>query len=138
MATTGKQRVRIRIESRQGEQETLQLAQGDLYPKGKHFYIRYEETESELGRTTTLLKLETGQVRIIRQGDVESEQSFLPGERSIGFYQTNQGRLELEMHTHGMSSDLRRGIGWVSWSYNLIVQGEPAGLYEIKLVIQEE
>jgi uncharacterized beta-barrel protein YwiB (DUF1934 family) len=138
MVITGKQRVRIRIESRQGGQETLQLAQGDMYPKGNHFYIRYEEAETELGRTTTLLKLETGQMRIIRQGDVESEQSFLPGERSIGFYQTNQGRLELEMHTHGMSSDLSHGLGWLSWSYDLIVQGEPAGLYEIKLVIQEE
>jgi uncharacterized beta-barrel protein YwiB (DUF1934 family) len=138
MAITDKQRVRIRIESKQGGQETLQVAQGDLYPKGKHFYIRYEDAESELGRTMTLLKLETGQIRIIRQGDVESEQSFVPGERSIGFYQTNQGRLELEMATHGMSSDLNHGLGWVSWSYDLIVQGEPAGLYEIKLVIQEE
>jgi uncharacterized beta-barrel protein YwiB (DUF1934 family) len=138
MAIRGKQRVRIRIESRQGGQEDLQLAQGDLYPKGKHFYIRYDEAAAELGRTTTLLKLETGQMRIIRQGDVESEQSFVPGERSIGFYQTTQGRLELEMHTHDMSSDLNDGLGWVSWSYDLIVQGEPAGLYEIKLVIQEE
>jgi uncharacterized beta-barrel protein YwiB (DUF1934 family) len=138
MAITGKQRVRIRIESKQEGQETLQLAQGDLYPKGKHFYIRYEEAEAELGRTTTLLKLETGQLRIIRQGDVESEQKFVPGERSVGFYQTTQGRLELEMHTHGMSSDLNLGLGWVSWSYDLIVQGEPAGFYEIKLVIQEE
>jgi uncharacterized beta-barrel protein YwiB (DUF1934 family) len=138
MAITDKQRVRIRIASKQGEQETLQVAQGDMYPKGKHFYIRYEDAESELGHTTTLLKLETGQMRIIRQGDVESEQSFVPGERSVGFYQTTQGRLELEMHTHGMSSDLNHGLGWVSWSYDLIVQGEPAGLYEIKLVIQEE
>jgi uncharacterized beta-barrel protein YwiB (DUF1934 family) len=138
MAITDKQRVRIRIASKQGEQETLQVAQGDMYPKGKHFFIRYKDAESVLGHTTTLLKLETGQMRIIRQGDVESEQSFVPGERSVGFYQTTQGRLELEMHTHGMSSDLNHGLGWVSWSYDLIVQGEPAGLYEIKLVIQEE
>jgi uncharacterized beta-barrel protein YwiB (DUF1934 family) len=138
MAAADKLRVRIRIECRQGGQETLQLALGDLYPKGKHFFIRYEEAESEFGRTTTLLKLETGQIRIIRQGDMSSEQSFVPGVRSFGYYQTTQGRLELEMHTHGMSSDLNHGLGWVSWSYDLIVQGEPAGLYEIKLVIQEE
>jgi uncharacterized beta-barrel protein YwiB (DUF1934 family) len=135
LAIIDKQRVRLRIESKQGGQESLQVAQGDLYPKGKHFYIRYEDAELS---TTTLLKLETGQMRIIRHGDVESEQSFVPGERSIGFYQTAQGRLELEMHTHGMSSNLHHGLGWVSWSYDLIVQGEPAGLYEIKLVIQEE
>jgi uncharacterized beta-barrel protein YwiB (DUF1934 family) len=138
MAMPDKRKVRIRIEGRQGEQETLQLAHGDLYLKGKSFYIRYEEAESELGRTTTLLKLEAGQMRITRQGDVESQQSFIPGKRSIGFYQTSQGKLELEMHTHGMLSDLKLGLGWVSWSYDLIVQGEPAGLYEIKLVIQEE
>jgi uncharacterized beta-barrel protein YwiB (DUF1934 family) len=138
MAMPDKRKVRIRIEGRQGGQETLQLAEADLYPKGKHFYLRYQEAASELGRTTTLLKLESSRLRIIRQGDVESEQSFIPGERSIGFYQTAQGRLELEMHTHDMSADLNEGLGSVSWSYDLIVQGEPAGLYEIKLVIQEE
>jgi uncharacterized beta-barrel protein YwiB (DUF1934 family) len=138
MAMTGKRRVRIRIEGRQGEQQTVQLAEGYLYPKGNHFYIRYEETESELGRTSTLLKLESGQIRIIRQGDVESEQSFVPGERRVGFYQTSQGRMELEMHTHDMASDMQQGLGSVIWSYDLFVQGEPAGLYEIKLVVQEE
>lgn len=137
MATTQKRRVRIRIESKQGEQQTLQLVEGDLYPKGDHLYIRYEEAESELGRTATLLKLEPGLIRIIRQGDVESEQSFVPGERRIGFYQTVQGRMELEMHTRDLTSDVQDGLGWVTWSYELWVQGEPAGLYEIKLVIQE-
>jgi uncharacterized beta-barrel protein YwiB (DUF1934 family) len=138
MDKTEKRRVRIRIESTQDGQQTLQTADGDLYPKGDHVYIRYEEAQSELGRTTTLLKLEPGQIRIIRQGDVASEQTFVPGERRIGFYQTVQGRLELEMQTHGLESEVSQGLGWVTWSYELFVQGEPAGLYEIKLVIQEE
>jgi uncharacterized beta-barrel protein YwiB (DUF1934 family) len=138
MAMEQKRRVRIRIESRQDEQETLLLAEGDLYPKGDRFYIRYEEPDSELGRTSTMLKLESGQIRIIRQGDVESEQTFVRGERRIGFYQTVQGRLELEMHTHDLVSEVIQGIGWVSWSYDLYVQGEPAGLYTIKLWIREE
>ena len=46
-----KQRVRVRIESRQDEVETVQTIIGDLYLKGDHVYIRYERPSGELGRT---------------------------------------------------------------------------------------
>lgn len=137
MTANAKQRVRIRLESRSGGRTTKQSMEGDLYFKGEHVYIRYEEPPSELGRTVTLLRLEAGEVRIIRQGDVRAEQTFAPGEKRIGFYQTAQGRMELEMKTHELSQDIRAGIGTVSWSYDLYVSGEHAGHYRIKLLIQE-
>jgi uncharacterized beta-barrel protein YwiB (DUF1934 family) len=133
-----KQRVRVRIESRQDEQDSVQALLGDLYLKGDHAYIRYEESAAELGKTITLLKVEPGQIRIIRQGDVESEQTFAPGEKRIGFYKTIQGRLELEMHTQELAANIVLGLGSVIWSYDLYVQGEHAGLYRIQLWIQEE
>ena len=56
----------------------MQKARGDLYRKGDHTYIRYEEEPNELGRTVTLIKLEDNQIRIVRQGDVQAEQTFRP------------------------------------------------------------
>jgi uncharacterized beta-barrel protein YwiB (DUF1934 family) len=135
---TAKQRVQIQIESRVDGQKTLQEANGDLYLKGDHAYIRYEEAAAELGRTITLIRLEHTQLKIIRQGDIASEQTFVPGEKRIGFYQTAQGKLELEVHTHKWSADLRSGLGSMSWSYDLYMAGEHAGLYRLKLSIQEE
>jgi len=135
---TAKQRVRIRIESRSGSETTVQKARGELYRKGDHSYIRYEEEPNELGRTVTLIKLETGQIRIIRQGDVQAEQMFVPGEKRVGFYHTPQGRLELETETHELTSEAVHGIGITRWSYDLYASGTHAGHYRIKLLIQEE
>ncbi|NEW07591.1 DUF1934 domain-containing protein [Paenibacillus sp. SYP-B3998] len=135
---TAKQRVRIRIESRSGSETTVQRARGDLYRKGNHTYIRYEEEPNELGRTVTLIKLEENQIRIIRQGDVQAEQTFVVGEKRIGFYQTPQGRLELEIETHELTSEAEAGIGITRWSYDLYASGTHAGKYRIKLLIQGE
>ena len=82
---TAKQRVRIRIESRSGSETTVQKARGDLYRKGDHTYIRYEEEPNELGRTVTLIKLEDNQIRIVRQGDVQAEQTFCLARRGLAF-----------------------------------------------------
>ncbi|UJF33635.1 DUF1934 domain-containing protein [Paenibacillus hexagrammi] len=135
--TTAKMGVRIRIESRSAGQATKQTAEGELYLKGEHVYIRYEEKPSELGRTVTLIKLEAGQVKIIRQGDVQADQTFVPGEKRVGFYQTAQGRMELEMETHELTQNMEAGIGTVHWSYDLYASGEHAGHYRIKLNIQK-
>jgi uncharacterized beta-barrel protein YwiB (DUF1934 family) len=135
---TAKRRVRIRIESRSGSETTVQKAKGELYLKGEHIYIRYEEAPNELGRTVTLIKLETNQIRIIRQGDVQAEQTFVPGEKRIGFYQTPQGKLELEIETHELKAEAVQGIGITRWSYDLYASGTHAGHFQIKLLIQEE
>lgn len=134
---TSKERVLIRIESMADGQKSLQSAEGDLYLKGGHAYIRYEESSADLGRTTTLLRMDPSQLKIIRQGDIQSEQTFVPGEKRTGFYQTAQGKLQLETHTHEWSVELNRGIGSVSWSYDLYMAGEHAGLYRLKLSIHE-
>lgn len=138
MTMTAGQRVRIRIESRSGGESVVQTAEGNLYLKGNHTYIRYEEPPEELGRTVTLLKLSPGELRIIRQGDVQAEQTFVPGEKRIGFYQTAQGRMELDIQTHEFRSESGQGSRTLTWSYDLYAAGDHAGRYRIKLSIQEE
>jgi len=135
--TTPKAKVRIRIESRSDTDKAVQDYEGDLYMKGAHVYVRYEEPAGDQGRTATLIKLEQRELRIVRQGDVQAEQTFVAGEKRVGFYQTEHGRMELEMHTHELEAALAQGRGTVRWSYNLYVAGEPAGLFQVQLSIEE-
>ncbi|KIL38611.1 hypothetical protein SD70_25290 [Gordoniibacillus kamchatkensis] len=137
-ARPGPVRVRIAVESRSGGQRIGQEAVGDWYAKGGHAYVRYPEPAAELGRTTTVIKLETNAVKIIRQGEVRSEQTFIPGKRTIGYYETAQGKLELAVNTRSVRSSMRGPNGTALLRYDLEIAGEPAGTYTVKLTIQEE
>jgi uncharacterized beta-barrel protein YwiB (DUF1934 family) len=130
--------VSIRIESRSGNQRIVQEAFGDLYERGGRVYIRYPETAPEYGRTMTMIKLEPSAVAIVRQGDVRSDQTFVPGQRRIGYYETAQGRLELAVRTHRAGVDMSGPSGTVELHYELEVAGESAGTYIVKLTIREE
>lgn len=134
----GPVRVRIAVESRSGGQRIVQEAVGDWYAKGGHAYLRYPEPAADLGRTTTVIKLEKNAVKIIRQGEVRSEQTFVPGERKIGYYETAQGKLELAVRARSVRSDLDGPSGTVEFKYALEVAGQPSGTYTVKLTIREE
>ncbi|MCR8642570.1 DUF1934 domain-containing protein [Paenibacillus sp. N1-5-1-14] len=132
-----KQQVRITIDSTIGDQQLLQQADGDLYLKNGHIYIKYEEVQEELGRTSVLLKFSDNQFKIIRQGDTGYEQTFLPGEWTEGWYRTAQGALEMRTRTHSLQLRLdERGIGDAKWNYDLYVAGEHAGRFKIKLSVK--
>jgi uncharacterized beta-barrel protein YwiB (DUF1934 family) len=131
-------RVVIRIESRSGEQRIVQEAEGDLYERNGRVYIRYREEAPEYGRTMTTIKLEPSVVAIVRQGDVRSDQTFVPGQRRIGYYETAQGRLELAVRTRRAETAMNGPTGTVLLQYDLEVAGEPAGTYSVKLTIRKE
>lgn len=133
---TAKRKVRVRLDSVNGGQQIVHEAEGDLYKKNDHIYIRYEETEPEMGQTTTIVKIEKNRMKIMRHGEISSEQSFIPGESTNGFYQTVQGRLILVIQTHSLHNRLNdNGTGELEWSYDLEVMEEQAGLFTIKLTI---
>ncbi|WP_240415469.1 DUF1934 domain-containing protein [Paenibacillus periandrae] len=131
--------VNIQIESRIDEDPfTRHSVEGDLYPKGDHYYLRYKDTDPEMAGTSTLIKLETGLVRIIRQGNVRSEQTFVAGQRLKGYYEAPHGKLELEAVTEQLNIQLEQGLGTVDWSYELFVMGERAGTYRLRLIISDK
>jgi uncharacterized beta-barrel protein YwiB (DUF1934 family) len=131
-------RVRIAVESRSGGQRIVRETVGDWIAKGDRICLRYPEPTEEYGRTTTVIKLESGAVKIMRHGDVRSDQTFVPGERRIGYYETAQGKLELAVRTRGFRSSLQGPSGTVELNYDLEVAGQSAGTYNVKLTIQEE
>jgi uncharacterized beta-barrel protein YwiB (DUF1934 family) len=134
---TVSRRVQLQIISKSGDQHIEQNFQAELYVKGTHIYYRYNEVDENMGRTITTLKVEPQQIRIIRHGDIQSEQTFVPQSNRAGSYQTPQGTLELATFTHDISTNLTDQLGDISWSYDLLVSGEQAGTYYLTAKISE-
>ncbi|MDO3680705.1 DUF1934 domain-containing protein [Paenibacillus ehimensis] len=123
----GKRAVRIMLESDSGGERIVRQMTGEWFSKGRHAYLRYAEPpEAEMGRTVTTVRMEQGEVRIVRHGDVSFEQTFVPGRRHYGYLQTSQGRLELETFTRTLdvAADGPGAPLAVRWSYELSVMGQ--------------
>jgi uncharacterized beta-barrel protein YwiB (DUF1934 family) len=134
---TTKKTVQLRITSKCEDQLVEQQFIAELYVKGTHIYYRYNETDENMGRTGTTLKIESEHIRIIRHGDIQSEQTFALQSHKHGFYQTPQGKLELATFTHDLTIDLIDQMGSISWSYDLYVSDELSGTYDLSVVISE-
>lgn len=134
---TSKKEVQIRIESISPDQNMVQSVAGDLYIKDETLYLRYLEPDPSMGKTMTTVKVAEDQIKVIRHGSLQSEQVFTKQKKQWGYYQTGQGRLQLQTRTYSIQDNLIEGIGSISWSYGLTVAGEYAGKFELKLNIQE-
>ncbi|PZE20102.1 DUF1934 domain-containing protein [Paenibacillus xerothermodurans] len=128
-------KVRVVIESSTGNEHISQDADGELYAKGNHYYLRYNEASAEMARTVTTIRLGPDSIRVIRQGALRSEQTFVRGQRLHGYYDTPQGKLGLETKTDALAVDLIDGLGVVEWSYELYVMGELSGTYRLRLTV---
>ncbi len=123
----GKRAVCITLESDSGGERIVRQMPGEWFSKGRRAYLRYAEPpEAEMGRTVTTVRVEQGEVRIVRHGDVAFEQTFVPGRRHYGYLQTPQGRLELETFTQTLdvAADGAEAPLSVRWSYELSVMGQ--------------
>lgn len=133
-----KKKVKIQVKSFCDGETIVQNVHGELYPKETSIYVRYPEPpSSSMGRTMTTVKLADSEIKVIRHGDVDSEQVFALNKQIKGSYQTPQGHMELLTMTHSMDIQLEGGMGKVSWSYDLIVANAFAGKYHITLHIQD-
>jgi uncharacterized beta-barrel protein YwiB (DUF1934 family) len=132
---TTKKTVKLQITSKCEGQQVEQSFKAELYVKGTHIYYRYNETDEGMGRTITTLKIESQQIRIIRHGETQSEQTFILHTHKAGFYQTPQGKLELATFTHELVVDLTDQMGRIAWSYDLFVSGELSGTYYLTVLI---
>jgi uncharacterized beta-barrel protein YwiB (DUF1934 family) len=133
-----KRRVQIRLHTvNDGERRTVR-AKGHVYVKGRHTYVRYEEPGTEGSGVTTTIKIADGTLTVLRHGAVRSEQRFVPGAVTTGYYETVQVSFRLETATKTLEIGLVEGIGYVEWSYTLLVGGVKAGHFRLRLVVQED
>jgi uncharacterized beta-barrel protein YwiB (DUF1934 family) len=133
-----KKSVDIEIHSKSDDQAVVQKVKGELYLRDEFVYIKYKEPDYEMGTTSTMMKLKPGYIKIIRHGDVQSEQEFLLHEKTYGFYYTPQGRMGLETYTHSLLLQLKEGIGSVQWSYDLKIWEDETVAYALRLEIREQ
>ncbi|MDF2926023.1 MAG: hypothetical protein K0R57_4937 [Paenibacillaceae bacterium] len=123
--------VQLTIESINEGGRVVQQANARLYERDGRTYYYYEEPRSEMGRIVSILRVEPDYIRLLRQGDIESEQQFRVGTRLPGYYDTIHGRLELDTETTELDNRLENGIGTLSWSYELYVSGERTGFHQL-------
>ncbi|WP_409343465.1 DUF1934 domain-containing protein [Paenibacillus sp. MBLB4367] len=134
---TDKRQVELLIVSESGGERIEQRVKADRYDKAGSVFLRYNEKESELGRTVTTVKIDHKQIRIIRHGDTRSEQTFVMSERLRGYYETAQGMMELHTETERLQVDLDGTPASVKWSYDLYVSGDHAGRYKLTMTLFE-
>jgi uncharacterized beta-barrel protein YwiB (DUF1934 family) len=115
----------------------VQKAKGELFLKSDAVYLKYMEPAYDMGATSTTLKIRPNSIKVIRHGDVQSEQEFSLNKHILGFYYLSQGRTGLETFTHSMSVQLDEGIGSITWSYDLSMMGDAAGTYDLRVDIRE-
>jgi len=130
--------VSIRLDSTLNGEQSQHHYRGELYRRGSSVYVRYIESDDQAGEIRTIVKLSAQEIKIMRSGHIESEQSFVLHERKRGVYRTQMGVLPLETDTMSMEIDLSEGRCAAAWTYSLYVAEEHAGEFALKLTIQEE
>lgn len=126
-------KVRLTIRSMADGVDLVQSMEAKLYiQEGKWFY-HYQEPESEMGKISTVLRIEPGLIRLLRQGDIQSEQLFRAGQRMPGYYHMPHGRMELDTETEEIRIEMKDGLGAAEWSYGLYVSGEQTGFHRLRV-----
>lgn len=134
-----RQRVSIHLQSLHEGENTVQELPGEAFMKGSVLYIRYIEPAEgpHQGETRAMIKLSEDELKLIRHGQVESEQSFRLGQRLPGFYRSPFTSFQLSTHTQHLELALDGLSGRAAWAYDLYVFGELSGHFSISLTIQE-
>lgn len=129
--------VQLTLQSDQdGEQSTTQFI-GQAFQKGSSLYIRYTESADPLQQEVrTVVKIDDHEVKIMRRGGVESDQTFRQEEQLPGSYRSPFMTFALSTHTTQLTQELDGHLGRVNWEYELYVHEELTGTFKISLHIQ--
>jgi uncharacterized beta-barrel protein YwiB (DUF1934 family) len=110
--------------------------EGRLFRKANGLFLQFKEDNEEIGTTNQIIKIdETGTVTVIRQGAVSMKQLFLQGETTEGVYRSPFGTMLMNTMTNHIGTDIneKEAVGIVQLSYQLHMQSEFAGDYEVTI-----
>lgn len=118
-------------------ENTVQELPAEVIAKGNALYVRYEEPKMGpyQGDTRATVKLTGDELKIIRHGEVQSEQAFRLGQKLPGYYRSPFASFQLSTHTQRLSIDISDMSGSASWAYDLYVFDEFSGHFSISLTI---
>ncbi|MFC3750667.1 DUF1934 domain-containing protein [Paenibacillus sp. GCM10012306] len=129
------------VSEHEGERTVLNTA-GEVIAKGQQLFIRYVEPgqgpQGEETAIRTTIKIAGSELKLIRHGAVESEQSFRQGKRLPGFYRSPYTQFNLSTETRELEISRDGRSLNVTWEYDLYVYEELSGQFTLSLHIQEE
>jgi uncharacterized beta-barrel protein YwiB (DUF1934 family) len=123
------------------EKDSFELfSDGRYYEKGDSFFLKYDEVQEE-GTIHTIVKMKQDEeALILRSGAVKMRMVFKEGEELVGSYESQLGTLMITTKTSKLTHtvDRTRNNGEISLSYQLYMQGNPVGKYEMNISYKEE
>ena len=122
------------------EKETYELITfGQYIQKTSSVFLRYDELMEE-GSAKTVVKVSNQEGSIVRNGAVEIRLPFQMNKTLVGSYKTPYGVLDMETSTTGIRHEfddvLKKGL--INIFYDLKVQGNHAGTYQVSITFEED
>ncbi|OIJ11780.1 hypothetical protein BKP37_15180 [Anaerobacillus alkalilacustris] len=111
-------------------------AEGKLFRKNNSLYLQFKEDNKEIGAVNQVVKIDNQQsVTVLRQGAVSMKQQFLIREKTEGVYRSQFGPMLMDTYTKHIKLEIdeQQAIGTVQLSYQLHMQHEFAGDYEVTI-----
>lgn len=124
----------------QGEESRIELTTlGKHYNKNNVEYFTYQETElSGMEGTTTVVKLHSDYVSLVRMGTVELKQEFRLNEKSYSTYVTPYGNMKMAVMTHVLEHSFSGGTGALRIHYDLEMDGQWQSYNTLSVIIRGE
>ena len=134
--------VRLHTQITDGERrETHTMEAGGRLLRGAGlFVIRFTEPQASGERPTTQqIKCTESEMTVRRQGQITMNQRFSEGMTTEGVYETAELRMPMETTTTHFSHewDETSGSGEITLRYDLVLQGEETGHYEMTITLKE-
>lgn len=130
----------ITLSSSSGTETSVQQMRGEVIRTGGTVYIRYEEPEAGPtgGITRSTVKITGEEIKVLRHGEVESQQSFSRGKKLPGFYRSPYTTFQMSTDTKEVEIRWAQDGGSLRWTYDLYIYDELSGQFIVSLQIQEE
>ncbi|MTT30968.1 DUF1934 family protein [Terrilactibacillus sp. BCM23-1] len=105
---------------------------GYFYMKNDALYVKFDEID-EHGTVHTLIKVSNGKALIQRKGHVSMNQPLVKNEEMAGSYSGPYGEMNTSAKTHKIKAlwDSHLKQGWIQLNYELHVQGQYVGHFDL-------
>lgn len=112
---------------------------GKFYKEDSCYYGVYEETEiSGMKGTTTTLKMDKENFKLIRTGTTNTEMNFKKYERELTLYNTPHGALDLTVDTKELKMNVDDNGGDVFIDYDMIIGNQQILSTTLKISIKAQ
>ncbi|PTI28236.1 MULTISPECIES: DUF1934 domain-containing protein [Mammaliicoccus] len=119
-----------------GEKSTFQTSTSGTYHRRNSDIIRYEETiDNQIVKN--MLKIENNGVKIHRTGAVKTVFHFVEGQETISYYDTEAGRMTMNVKTLSIKHDIDDIKGKLRIHYQLSDQTGLLGTYQFQINYKE-